>query len=164
MFEHVGLRAYDAFFRKLAAILSDDGVALLHTIGRTSPPSSVSPWVLKHIFPGGYIPTLSEMTPAIERAGLIVTDIEVLRLHYAKTLEHWRDRFLKHRDEARALYDERFCRMWEFYLALAQCAFEYENQVVFQIQMTKKIDAAPLTRGYLAEREQELRSKESAAF
>ena len=164
MFEHVGLRAYDAFFRKLAAILSDDGVALLHTIGRAGPPSPVSPWVLKHIFPGGYIPTLSEMTPAIERAGLIITDIEVLRLHYAKTLEHWRERFLKHRDEARALYDERFCRMWEFYLALAQCAFEYENQVVFQIQMTKRIDAAPLTRDYIAEREKELRSKESAAF
>jgi cyclopropane-fatty-acyl-phospholipid synthase len=164
MFEHVGLRAYDAFFRKLASILSDDGVALLHTIGRAGPPSPVSPWVLKHIFPGGYIPTLSEMTPAIERAGLIVTDIEVLRLHYAKTLEHWRERFLKHRDEARALYDERFCRMWEFYLALAQCAFEYENQVVFQIQMTKRIDAAPLTRDYIAEREKELRSKESAAL
>jgi len=164
MFEHVGLRAYDAFFRKLASILSDDGVALLHTIGRAGPPSPVSPWVLKHIFPGGYIPTLSEMTPAIERAGLIITDVEVLRLHYARTLEHWRERFLKHRDAALALYDERFCRMWEFYLALAQCAFEYENQVVFQIQMTKRIDAAPLTRDYIAEREKELRSKESAAF
>jgi cyclopropane-fatty-acyl-phospholipid synthase len=163
MFEHVGLRAYDAFFRKLASILSDDGVALLHTIGRAGPPSPVSPWVLKHIFPGGYIPTLSEMMPAIERAGLIVTDIEVLRLHYAKTLEHWRERFLKHRDQARALYDERFCRMWEFYLALAQCSFEYENQVVFQIQMTKRIGAAPLTRGYIAEREKELRGKEIAA-
>jgi cyclopropane-fatty-acyl-phospholipid synthase len=164
MFEHVGLRACDAFFRKLASILSDDGVALLHTIGRAGPPSPVSPWVLKHIFPGGYIPTLSEMTPAIERAGLIITDVEVLRLHYARTLEHWRERFLKHRDAARALYDERFCRMWEFYLALAQCSFEYENQVVFQIQMTKRIDAAPLTRDYIAEREKELRSKESAAF
>jgi len=163
MFEHVGLRAYDAFFQKLASILADDGVALLHTIGRAGPPSPVSPWVLKHIFPGGYIPTLSEMTPAIERAGLIVTDIEVLRLHYAKTLEHWRARFLAHREQAKALYDERFCRMWEFYLALAQCSFEYENQVVFQIQMTKRIGAAPLTRDYIAAHEKELRGKESAA-
>jgi cyclopropane-fatty-acyl-phospholipid synthase len=161
MFEHVGLRAYDGFFRKLAAILSDDGVALLHTIGRAGPPSPVSPWVLKHIFPGGYIPTLSEMAPAIERAGLIVTDIEVLRLHYAKTLECWRARFEKNRDQARALYDERFCRMWEFYLALAQCSFEYENQVVFQIQLAKKIATVPLTRDYIAAREQELRGNES---
>ena len=97
--------------------------------------------------------------PAIERAGLIVTDIEVLRLHYAKTLEQWRERFLRHRDQAKALYDERFCRMWEFYLSLAQCAFEYENQIVFQIQMTKRIGTAPLTRGYIAERERKLRSQ-----
>ena len=162
MFEHVGLRAYDAFFQKLAGSLSDDGVALLHTIGRAGPPSPVNPWVLKHIFPGGYVPTLSEMSPAIERAGLIVTDIEVLRLHYAKTLECWRARFEKHRDQARALYDERFCRMWDFYLALAQCSFEYENQVVFQIQLAKKIATVPLTRDYIAAREKELRAKEGA--
>lgn len=163
MFEHVGVTAYDAFFRKLASILTDDGVALLHTIGRAGVPSGVSPWVLKYIFPGGYIPSLSEITPAIERAGLIVTDIEVLRLHYAKTLEQWRARFLSHRDQAKALYDERFCRMWEFYLSIAQCSFKYENQVVFQIQMAKKIDTVPITRGYIAEREKELRRKESAA-
>jgi cyclopropane-fatty-acyl-phospholipid synthase len=163
MFEHVGVGAYDAFFQKLASILTDDGVALLHTIGRAGVPSGVSPWVLKYIFLGGYIPSLSEIMPAIERAGLIVTDVEVLRLHYAKTLEHWRARFLSHRDQAKALYDERFCRMWEFYLSIAQCAFEYENQVVFQIQMAKKIGTVPLTRGYIAEREKELRYKESAA-
>jgi cyclopropane-fatty-acyl-phospholipid synthase len=163
MFEHVGVSAYDAFFQKLASILADDGVALLHTIGRAGVPSAVSPWVLKYIFPGGYIPSLSEITPAIERAGLIVTDIEVLRLHYAKTLEQWRARFLSHRDEAKALYDERFCRMWEFYLSIAQSAFEYENQVVFQIQMAKKLGTVPLTRGYIVEREEELRRKESAA-
>ncbi len=162
MFEHVGVRAYDAFFQKLAALLAEDGVALLHTIGRAGPPSPVSPWALKYIFPGGYIPSLSEIAPAIERAGLIVTDVEVLRLHYAKTLEHWRARFLKHRGQAKALCDERFCRMWEFYLALAQCAFEYENQIVFQIQLAKKIDAVPLTRDYIAAREQELRSRENA--
>jgi cyclopropane-fatty-acyl-phospholipid synthase len=160
MFEHVGVGAYDVFFQKLASVLADDGVALLHTIGQSGPPRAVSPWVLKHIFPGGYLPALSEITPAIERAGLIVTDVEVLRLHYAKTLEHWRARFLKHRDQARALYDERFCRMWEFYLSIAQSAFEYENQVVFQIQMAKRIDSVPLTRSYIAEREAKLRSKD----
>jgi cyclopropane-fatty-acyl-phospholipid synthase len=160
MFEHVGAGAYDAFFQKLAASLSDDGVALLHTIGQSGPPRAVSPWVLKYIFPGGYIPALSEIMPAIERAGLIVTDVEVLRLHYAKTLEHWLARFQNHRDQAKALYDERFCRMWEFYLSIAQSAFEYENQIVFQIQMAKKIDAVPLTRGYIAEREKELAGRE----
>jgi cyclopropane-fatty-acyl-phospholipid synthase len=160
MFEHVGVRAYDAFFSKLSSTLADDGVALLHTIGHAGAPSAVSPWVLKYIFPGGYIPSLSEIMPVIERAGLIVTDIEVLRLHYARTLEQWRARFLSHRDKAKALYDERFCRMWEFYLSIAQSSFEYENQVVFQIQMVKKIGAAPLTRGYIAERENELRLKD----
>jgi cyclopropane-fatty-acyl-phospholipid synthase len=162
MFEHVGLRAYHGFFSKLAALLADDGVALLHTIGRAGPPSPVSPWVLKYIFPGGYIPSLSEIMPAIEGAGLIVTDVEVLRLHYAKTLEHWRARFLKQRDQARALYDERFCRMWEFYLSIAQAAFENENQVVFQIQIAKKIDAVPLTRGYIGETEKKLAARENA--
>jgi cyclopropane-fatty-acyl-phospholipid synthase len=144
------------------ASLGEGGVALLHTIGRAGAPRGVNPWALKYIFPGGYIPSLSEIVPAVERAGLFVTDVEVLRLHYAKTLAHWRARFLAHRGEAKALYDERFCRMWEFYLSIAQCAFEYEDQVVFQIQMAKRIDIVPLTRDYIAEREDELRRRESA--
>jgi cyclopropane-fatty-acyl-phospholipid synthase len=163
MFEHVGRGDYDAFFGKLAASLTQDGVALLHTIGRYGVPRGVNPWALKYIFPGGYIPSLSEILPSIERAGLIVTDIEVLRLHYAKTLAHWLARFLSHREQAKALYDERFCRMWEFYLSIAQCAFEYEEQVVFQIQMAKKIGTVPLTRDYIGKSEEELRRKESAA-
>ncbi len=162
MFEHVGRGDYDVFFRKLAASLAEDGIALLHTIGRSGAPRGVNPWALKYIFPGGYIPSLSEIVPAIERAGLFVTDVEVLRLHYAKTLAHWRARFLAHRDQAKALYDERFCRMWEFYLSIAQCAFEYEDQVVFQIQMAKSIDTVPLTRGYIAQREEALRRRDSA--
>src|SRR5579883_247951 len=160
MFEHVGRAHYSLFFRKLASHLAPDGVALLHTIGRYGPPRGVNPWALKYIFPGGYIPSLSEIVPAIERAGLYATDIEILRLHYAKTLAHWLRRFLAHRDEAKALYGERFCRMWEFYLSIAQCAFEYEDQVVFQIQIAKSIDKVPLTRAYIETREEELRARE----
>ena len=117
MFEHVGVGFYDAFFGKCAELLNDDGVALLHFIGRESIPGITNPWIAKYIFPGGYIPALSEVLPAIERARLIVTDIEVLQLHYAETLKAWRERFLAHRDEVVRLYDQRFVRMWEFYLA-----------------------------------------------
>lgn len=163
MFEHVGLGSYDAFFGQIARLLKDDGVALLHTIGHSSEPSPTNPWVDKYIFPGGYIPSLSDVMPAIQRAGLIVSDVEVLRLHYAETLRHWRERFAAHRDEAKALYDERFCRMWEFYLAGSECTFRYEGTVVFQIQLTKQIDAVPLTRDYIAAREAELRRRDSTA-
>jgi cyclopropane-fatty-acyl-phospholipid synthase len=163
MFEHVGVGLYDVFFQKIAQLLTEDGVALLHTIGSAGTPGPTSPWITKYIFPGGYIPTLSEIVPAIERAGLVVTDIEVLRLHYAKTLRAWRDRFLARRDEARSLYDERFCRMWEFYLSASESAFRYEYHAVFQIQLAKKLDAVPLTRTYIAEREADLRRQEQAA-
>ena len=158
MFEHVGLGYYGVFFRRLAELLADDGVMLLHTIGRSDGPNTTNPWIAKYIFPGGHAPALSEMLPSIERAGLIVTDVEILRLHYAETLKAWRERFLTRRDEAEALYDERFCRMWEVYLALVECVFRHGGLTVFQIQLAKRLDAVPLTRDYIAVREKQLRA------
>jgi cyclopropane-fatty-acyl-phospholipid synthase len=164
MFEHVGVNYFKQFFEKIAASLNDDGIALLHTIGRTDGPGATSPWVDKYIFPGGYIPGLSEIVPHIERAGLIILDIEVLRLHYAKTLQDWADRFQANREKAKTMYDERFCRMWEFYLTGARFAFLYEHHVVWQIQLAKDIYALPhITRDYIAARENELRARESPA-
>jgi len=164
MFEHVGVNYFKQFFEKIAASLNDDGIALLHTIGRTDGPGATSPWVVKYIFPGGYIPGLSEIIPHIERAGLIILDIEVLRLHYAKTLQVWADRFQANRKKAKTMYDERFCRMWEFYLTGARFAFLYEHHVVWQIQLAKDIYALPhITRDYIAARENELRARESPA-
>ena len=149
MFEHVGVPNYQEYFDTVARLLDDDGVAVIHAIGRNSPPNRTQPWIRKYIFPGGYIPALSEVLPAIERAGLWVTDMEILRLHYAETLRHWRERFLARRGEARAMYDERFCRMWEFYLACSEVAFRELGHMVFQLQLTKKQTAAPLSRDYL---------------
>jgi cyclopropane-fatty-acyl-phospholipid synthase len=149
MFEHVGITKYDAFFSRIASLLTDDGVALIHSIGRSDGPGVTNPWIAKYIFPGGYTPALSEVLPAIEKAGLIVTDIEILRLHYAKTLAEWRRRFVANRDKAKALYDERFCRMWEFYLAGAEMAFRHQGQMVFQLQLTKRVDALPIVRDYM---------------
>ena len=123
MFEHVGVGFYDTFFRKCYGLLADDGVMLLHSIGRSDGPNVTNPWIAKYIFPGGYIPALSEVLPAVERAGLLVTDIEILRLHYAETLKAWRERFLAHREEVERLYDPRFVRMWEYYLALSEVGF-----------------------------------------
>lgn len=162
MFEHVGLPYYDVFFRKLAKLLDRDGIALLHTIGAEYPSQPTDPWVAKYIFPGGYIPSLSDIMPSIERAGLFVTDVEVLRLHYAETLRLWRERFLAHRAEAAALYDERFCRMWEYYLATAECGFRFMGQAVFQIQLAKRADSVPLTRDYILRREADLRRRDTA--
>jgi cyclopropane-fatty-acyl-phospholipid synthase len=150
MFEHVGARYYPQFFAKVREVLADDGVMLLHTIGRADGPGATNAWIRKYIFPGGYAPALSEVVPVIEKAGLIVTDIEVLRLHYAKTLSEWQKRFQANRAEIAALYDERFCRMWEFYLAGAEMAFRHEHQVVFQIQIAKRVDSLPLTRDYMS--------------
>jgi len=150
MFEHVGVGHYDEYFTKVAELLKPDGVALIHTIGSIAEPSAPHPWIRKYIFPGGYIPSLSEITPAIERSGLVVSDIEVLRLHYAETLKAWRERFMARRDEVKALYDERFCRMWEFYLAACEAGFRHSGLVVFQIQLAHRMDAVPLTRVYLA--------------
>lgn len=149
MFEHVGVPNYQEYFDTVARLLDDDGVAVIHAIGRKSPPNRTQPWVRKYIFPGGYIPALSEVLPAIERAGLWVTDMEVLRLHYAETLRLWRERFLARRGEALAMYDERFCRMWEFYLAASEVAFRELGHMVFQLQLTKKQTAVPLSRDYL---------------
>jgi cyclopropane-fatty-acyl-phospholipid synthase len=160
MFEHVGVGYYDVFFRKAAELLADDGVMVLHSIGRSEGPNITNPWIAKYIFPGGYIPALSEVLPAIERAGLLVTDIEILRLHYAETLKAWRERFLAHAQEVKRIYDERFLRMWEFYLAASEMAFREQNMMVFQIQLTKRQDVVPLTRDYIAREEQRLRALE----
>jgi cyclopropane-fatty-acyl-phospholipid synthase len=161
MFEHVGVSFYDAFFKKCASILADDGVMVLHSIGRSSGPSYTNAWIAKYIFPGGYIPALSEVIPAIERAGLLITDTEILRLHYAETLKAWRDRFLAHRDEIARLYDARFVRMWEFYLACSEAAFRRQNLMVFQIQMAKRQGTVPITRDYVLRTEQSLRGREA---
>jgi len=149
MFEHVGTRHYHEFFNKLSDSLSDDGVAVIHTIGRSDGPGRTNPWISKYIFPGGYIPSLTDVLPAIEQSGLYVTDIEILRLHYANTLKHWRARFQENREQVRRIYDERFCRMWLFYLVASELSFRYARHVVFQIQVAKKQDAVPLTRDYL---------------
>jgi cyclopropane-fatty-acyl-phospholipid synthase len=149
MFEHVGVPNYQAFFDAVARQLNDDGVAVLHAIGQNHVSVSNQPWIGKYIFPGGYTPALSEILPAIERAGLWVTDIEILRLHYAETLKAWRARFEQNRAEIAALYDERFCRMWEFYLCVSEIAFRHRGCMVFQIQLSKRVDAVPLTRDYI---------------
>ncbi len=161
MFEHVGVRHYQDFFAKIRELLTEDGVALLHSIGRMDGPGSTSPWIRKYIFPGGYSPALSEVLPAIERLKLWVTDVEILRLHYAETLRLWRRRFTANRARVAELYDERFCRMWEFYLTASELAFRRMGHMVFQIQLAKRQDAVPLTRDYLLERERE---RERAAF
>jgi cyclopropane-fatty-acyl-phospholipid synthase len=150
MFEHVGVGFYDEFFRKCRAALADDGIMLLHSIGRSEGPNVTNPWVAKYIFPGGYIPALSEVLPAVERAGLLVTDIEILRLHYAETLKAWRQRFLAHREEVERIYDRRFVRMWEFYLAASEMAFREQALMVFQMQLTKRQGIVPTTRDYIA--------------
>jgi cyclopropane-fatty-acyl-phospholipid synthase len=163
MFEHVGLPNYETYFRNVARLLKDDGVALIHSIGRSEGPGVTQPWIAKYIFPGGYIPALSEVLPAIERAGLLVVDIEILRLHYAKTLRCWRERFMARRAEIAAIYDERFCRMWEFYLAVSELSFRYRNHMVFQVQLAKRIDTVPITRDYIGEEEGPILKGQAAA-
>jgi cyclopropane-fatty-acyl-phospholipid synthase len=149
MFEHVGIGFYQTFCDTMARVLKPDGVALLHAIGRSDGPSATNLWIDKYIFPGGYSPALSEVLPAIERSGLIATDIEILRLHYAQTLRHWRWRFAANRDTIASIHDERFCRMFEFYLAGSELAFRRGGHMVFQIQLAARQDAVPLTRDYL---------------
>lgn len=160
MFEHVGVDFYETYFRRCAELLSDDGVMVLHSIGRSEGPDATNPWIAKYIFPGGYIPALSEVLPAIERAGLLVCDIEILRLHYAETLKAWRERFMARREEAVQLYDERFARMWEFYLAASEMAFRKQNLMNFQIQLTKRQSVVPMTRDYIPREEARLRAIE----
>ncbi|MFO1127177.1 MAG: cyclopropane-fatty-acyl-phospholipid synthase family protein [Rhodospirillales bacterium] len=153
MFEHVGVAHYRQYFDSIRDRLADNGVALLHTIGHAGIPGPTNPWITRYIFPGGYIPSLSEIAKACEESGLWITDVEVLRLHYAETLRLWRRRFLAHREEAKALYDERFCRMWEFYLAAAEISFRYMQQVVFQIQLSKRRETVPIVRDYMVDEE-----------
>jgi cyclopropane-fatty-acyl-phospholipid synthase len=160
MFEHVGVGFYDRFFKSCAQVLAEDGVMMLHAIGRSEGPGITNPWIAKYIFPGGYIPALSEVLPAVERAGLLVADIEILRLHYAQTLRAWRERFLAHRETVERLYDGRFVRMWEFYLAAAEMAFTKQKMMVFQIQLTKRQGAVPVTRDYIVAEEARLRALE----
>jgi cyclopropane-fatty-acyl-phospholipid synthase len=164
MFEHVGVGFYPAFFRKCRALLNDDGVMLLHSIGRSEGPNVTNPWIAKYIFPGGYIPALSEVLPAVERAGFLVTDVEILRLHYADTLKAWRERFLAHREEVEQMYDARFVRMWEFYLAASEMTFrEQQAMMVFQLQLAKKQGVVPITRDYIDREEERLRQRERTA-
>jgi len=151
MFEHVGVVQYPTFFRKVNQLLTPDGVALLHSIGRMEGPGTTNPWLRKYIFPGGYSPALSEVVPAVERERLWITDIEILRLHYAETLCNWRGRFEENRERIRALYDERFCRMWELYLVGAELAFRRDRHLNFQMQLAKQVGTVPLTRDYITD-------------
>jgi cyclopropane-fatty-acyl-phospholipid synthase len=174
MFEHVGKQHYRTFFDKCRELLTDDGIMLLHTIGRWDGPSDTNAWVERYIFPGGYTPALSELAPAIERSGLIISDVEVLRLHYAETLRAWRINFLANRDKVITVFEEaphlkerfgtaeRFIRMWEYYLAGFEASFRYYGLVVFQIQLLKSVDAAPLTRDYMYRRKADLGLAEAA--
>jgi cyclopropane-fatty-acyl-phospholipid synthase len=163
MFEHVGINFYHTYFEQAARLLKRDGVMVLHSIGRSGPPAATDTFIRKYIFPGGYIPALSEVLPQIERAGLVVTDVEILRLHYAETLKRWRERFMANRQKAVEIYDERFARMWEFYLAGSEAAFRWQDMVVFQIQLARKNDTLPLTRGYIADNEQAIEKLEARA-
>jgi cyclopropane-fatty-acyl-phospholipid synthase len=151
MFEHVGAQHYREFFAHVRNMLTENGVCLLHSIGRMERPGDTSPWLRKYIFPGGYTPALSETLAAVERERLYVCDIEILRLHYAKTLRHWYDRFQANRARIEALYDARFCRMWEFYLKGCEVSFKYANQMVFQMQLARRQEAVPLTRDYITD-------------
>jgi cyclopropane-fatty-acyl-phospholipid synthase len=155
MFEHVGVNHYRTFFSKLHQLLDTDGVALLHAIGRMDGPGSTNPWIRKYIFPGGYAPALSEVVPVVEQLRLWITDIEILRLHYAETLRAWRRRFEANRDRVRAIYDERFCRMWEMYLVGSEMGFRRQGMMVFQMQLAKSVAAVPLTRDYMVDWERQ---------
>jgi cyclopropane-fatty-acyl-phospholipid synthase len=160
MFEHVGVNHYNTFFQKCASMLKDDGVMVLHSIGRSEGPGVTNPWISKYIFPGGYIPAVSEVMQAIQRSGLLITDLDILRLHYAETLKAWRERFLAHRDEVERIYDRRFVRMWEFYLACSEMAFREQNLMVMQYQLAKRQDVVPMTRDYIGREESRLRGAE----
>jgi cyclopropane-fatty-acyl-phospholipid synthase len=161
MFEHVGVNHYKAFFETVSRCLEPRGVALLHAIGRSDGPGFTNPWIAKYIFPGGYCPALSEVIPVVERSGLVATDIEILRLHYAETLRHWRRRFAANRDAIASLYDERFCRMFEFYLCGSELSFRVEGNMVFQIQMAHDQAAVPLTRDYITQSEAAARAQQA---
>ena len=149
MFEHVGRKFYKTFFKQVNNLLNDNGLALIHTIGSINEPRDPHPWITKYIFPGGYTPSMSEVTGPIEKSGLIVSDLEVLRMHYAHTLRNWKERCLKNKNKIIEMFDEKFFRMWEFYLASCEMAFKWGDQVVFQFQLTKDLTTAPNTRDYI---------------
>jgi cyclopropane-fatty-acyl-phospholipid synthase len=159
MFEHVGVQYFGEYFGTISKLLKDDGIALVHSIGRKAGPGQTGAWVRRYIFPGGYSPALSETLAAVEKTGLWVTDIEILRLHYAKTLAAWERRFQSHRQTISGMMDERFCRMWEFYLIASELAFSHGKHMNFQLQLTKNSRALPLTRDYMFETERMLPSK-----
>jgi cyclopropane-fatty-acyl-phospholipid synthase len=163
MFEHVGLNQYQTFFNQVNRLLRPDGVALLHSIGRSDGPGATNPWLRKYIFPGGYSPALSEVVPVVEQSRLLITDIEVLRLHYAETLRAWRRRFVQARERVLQLYDERFYRMWELYLAGSEVAFRRQGHIVFQMQLAKAVDTVPLTRDYMFDWERAHRAADDRA-
>ncbi len=149
MFEHVGRKFYSKYFNKVFDFLNEDGVALIHTIGSINPPRGPQPWITKYIFPGGYTPSLSEVSLPIEKSGLIISDLEVLRAHYAHTIRNWKDRFMSKKEQVLEMFDEKFFRMWEFYLVGCEMSFKWRDQVVFQFQLTRKLKAAPITRDYI---------------
>jgi len=149
MFEHVGRKFYKTYFNVVSKLLKDNGVALIHTIGSSNPPRDPHPWITKYIFPGGYTPSLSEIARPIEESGLIISDLEILRMHYSHTLRHWKDRFISKKDTVLEMFDEKFYRMWEFYLASCEMAFKWGDQVVFQLQLTKDNGSIPITRDYI---------------
>ena len=149
MFEHVGRKFYKKFFKKIEKLLNNNGISLIHTIGSVNPPRDPHPWITKYIFPGGYTPSLSEVTTPIEKAGLIVSDIEVLKLHYSHTLRHWKENCLKNKAQIVEMFDEKFFRMWEFYLAGCEIAFKWGDQVVYQFQLSKNYTSTPITRDYI---------------
>ena len=149
MFEHVGRKFYSKYFNKVFDFLNEDGVALIHTIGSINPPRGPQPWITKYIFPGGYTPSLSEVSLPIEKSGLIISDLEVLRAHYAHTLRNWKDRFMSKKEQVLEMFDEKFFRMWEFYLVGCEMSFKWSDQVVFQFQLTRKLKATPITRDYI---------------
>ena len=149
MFEHVGRKFYKTYFNQVSKLLKDDGISLIHTIGSVNSPRDPQPWITKYIFPGGYTPSLSEIAGPIEKSGLIISDMEVLRMHYSHTLRHWKERFLSRKQEVLEMFDEKFMRMWEFYLASCEMVFKWGDQVVFQIQLTKNFTSAPNTRDYI---------------
>jgi cyclopropane-fatty-acyl-phospholipid synthase len=161
MFEHVGKRNYAEFFKNVEQRLADDGIMVLHSIGRLNEPHAINPFIRKYIFPGADLPALSEVTRAIEPFDLIITDIEILRLHYAETLRHWRERFMNQRNKAAKIYDERFCRMWELYLVLCEVGFRHLDLMVFQIQLAKRLDAIPVTRNYMTDWERKQAEREN---
>merc|ERR1712093_50937 len=149
MFEHVGRKFYKSYFNRVSKLLNEKGVALIHTIGSSNPPRDPHPWITKYIFPGGYTPSLSEIARPIEDSGLVISDIEVLRMHYSHTLRHWKERFLSKKETVLEMFDEKFLRMWEFYLTSCEMAFKWGDQVVFQLQLTKDNISAPNTRDYI---------------